>query len=373
MDPDEKRVIQGAVSRLLEEDYRADFEPLFEHAFQVFGGIPLDASDEIRIVQNHCAFALSRDELREGELEIARAGRHLQQAKYNCLRHMIVGQTKRLSSIVEMERSGDKQFEVRLRIQELEKIDSAIPDLRVKRMATIEEIFADIHAASTINNDLENHVVRINQLLEEISDLYHTSSDELVDSVAHKREAPTADLATKSPSHRASKMAARKPQTKIGRAIVENKVLIAISSTASLLLLDEKLTILRAQLPNSDEARTARDEEIARYELLRRQVDEFRIIADEFARGDTKEPIAVDATKTFSEGVRSWWTERHQQICERTFDLALFASAVGVCSLAGAGGIMSVAVSGALVGGKPVVDVLKSIGKSFSKVRSTGD
>ena len=47
--------------------------------------------------------------------------------------------------------------------------------------------------------------------------------------------------------------------------------------------------------------------------------------------------------------------------------MGLFLSAVTVCGLMGYGGPVVVAVSGALVGGKSVVDILKSAGKKLWK------
>jgi hypothetical protein len=51
------------------------------------------------------------------------------------------------------------------------------------------------------------------------------------------------------------------------------------------------------------------------------------------------------------------------RICDKSFDLGLFLSYASMCCLAGSGGLMAAAVSGAIVGGKPVVDVVKSLFK----------
>jgi hypothetical protein len=57
-----------------------------------------------------------------------------------------------------------------------------------------------------------------------------------------------------------------------------------------------------------------------------------------------------------------WWDKDHPKVCNRAFDAAIFISCVGVCSLVGASAI-AVAVSGALVGGKNVIEALKAISK----------
>ena len=43
--------------------------------------------------------------------------------------------------------------------------------------------------------------------------------------------------------------------------------------------------------------------------------------------------------------------------------MGMFATAVTICSLAGAPGTMGVAIAGAMVGGKPVTDAIKAIAK----------
>jgi hypothetical protein len=69
-----------------------------------------------------------------------------------------------------------------------------------------------------------------------------------------------------------------------------------------------------------------------------------------------------NAATTFVQGVRNWWTKDHEKICDKGYDAALFTLCVGVCSLVGAGAI-AVAVSGALVGGKTIVEALKALPK----------
>jgi hypothetical protein len=162
-------------------------------------------------------------------------------------------------------------------------------------------------------------------------------------------------------------------RTKIGKSVFRNSSTITVETVSIFLLIEEKLASLHAQEPNSDEAKHERDEKIANYEHLRMQVGEFRLAVELFVKGNIQEATVVKSTLTFAEGIKSWWTKSHHQICERAFDMALFCSAVGVCTLAGAGGPLSVSIPGAMVGGKPVVDVIKAVARSFAGKPSTTD
>jgi hypothetical protein len=84
-----------------------------------------------------------------------------------------------------------------------------------------------------------------------------------------------------------------------------------------------------------------------------------------FKKDEVKEAQVVKSVSTFAQGIRNWWDKDHDKICAKTYDMGLFAAAVGVCSFAGAGGPMAVAISAALVGGKPVADAFKGIAKKF--------
>jgi hypothetical protein len=53
------------------------------------------------------------------------------------------------------------------------------------------------------------------------------------------------------------------------------------------------------------------------------------------------------------------------QICDKSFDMGLFGVGIAICTLAGAGGVLAVAVPGTLVGGKSVADVVKAYAKQW--------
>jgi hypothetical protein len=67
------------------------------------------------------------------------------------------------------------------------------------------------------------------------------------------------------------------------------------------------------------------------------------------------------------DGIRKTWEKRHEEICTKVLDATLFVSSVSLCALVGCGGAAAVAVSGALVGGKPVIEALRTLPKRLFK------
>jgi len=168
------------------------------------------------------------------------------------------------------------------------------------------------------------------------------------------------------PPKKATKAAPEdKARTKVGKAILRNEKDILIALAALELLIDEKLNALKDHFPNSDEAIAQKNAELSDYEKLRARVDEVKGALQKFLAGDSSETKTAKSVKTFTEGVQEFWTTSHQYVCQSTYNMGLFATAVGVCSLAGAGGKMAVGVSAAMVGGKSVVDAIKGLGKKF--------
>jgi hypothetical protein len=163
-----------------------------------------------------------------------------------------------------------------------------------------------------------------------------------------------------------SKMTVNAARASIGGSIVANREQIITAVAALLLLFDEKLHALRDERPNSEHARSKQDEIIAEYEQLRGDLQIFQNSVTDLRQSPKKEAEAIKSAGLFAKGISKWWRKSHQRICEKTYDLGLFALAVTICSMAGAGGQMAVAASAALVGGKPVADALKGIAKRFS-------
>jgi predicted DNA-binding protein len=153
------------------------------------------------------------------------------------------------------------------------------------------------------------------------------------------------------------------PKTDVGKAVLKNHLQIVLSAEALLHLIDARLESLRAERPNSDEGLAIRNEAIAYHDDLKQKLETLRGATLSFSTGKNGEDQVVKAVNSFAKGVGDWWAKNCGRICDKTYNLGLFLFGVSICSLAGAGGPMAVAVSGAIVGGKPVVDVVKSLFK----------
>jgi hypothetical protein len=156
----------------------------------------------------------------------------------------------------------------------------------------------------------------------------------------------------------------RRLRSAVGRSVRANGVTIILSVASLVLLIDEKLASLRDERRNDQDALA---EAIAHYESLKRDLEALRDVAIEVRQGTADDKTVTKATSTFSECIRKWWNKRHDEICTKAYDATLFISCVSLCSLAGCGGATAVAVSGALIGGKPVVNALKTLPKRLFK------
>jgi membrane-bound inhibitor of C-type lysozyme len=152
-----------------------------------------------------------------------------------------------------------------------------------------------------------------------------------------------------------------KARTKIGKAVEANEKEINLAVAGLILQIDAKIEALQGERPNSDEAIAERDAQITKCERKRAELEHIQTMVAAFKKGTVKEAKVVKSVKTFADGVASWWNKGHDAILTKTFDMGLFTTAVGVCSMAGAGGKMAVAVSAVLVGGKPVAQALKGL------------
>lgn len=150
---------------------------------------------------------------------------------------------------------------------------------------------------------------------------------------------------------------------KIGKAIVANQSAISLAVAALLLQIEDKITSLRSERPNSPQAIERRDAALFEFERMRAELENIRLLAARFTKNEVSEKKVVSAVTTFAEGIRSWWNKSHERICDKAYDMGMFATAVTICSLTGAAGNVGVAVSAALVGGKPVAEAIRGIGK----------
>ena len=150
-------------------------------------------------------------------------------------------------------------------------------------------------------------------------------------------------------------------KTSTGLIVLQNQAAIALSAAAFMLLVDDRLTSLREKNPNSEESKKERDQEIAEYENLKTCINEVLNTATQFVRREIEEEKVVEPTISFSNAISNWWTKRHVEICERAFDMGIFSLGLTICSLTGADSSLSVAVAGAIAGGKNVVEAIKAL------------
>jgi hypothetical protein len=153
-------------------------------------------------------------------------------------------------------------------------------------------------------------------------------------------------------------------RTKIGAAVLQNEDAINLLAASFLSFIEDKLSTLQQTPPNSEEAKAILAQEIADYEDLKRRIEAFLTAAALYSANHDTETAVVESTVSFAEGLSNWWTKKHIQICDKAYDVGLFTLGAGVCWLAGAGGELAAIVPGVLVGGKPVVEVLKAWSKA---------
>jgi hypothetical protein len=137
----------------------------------------------------------------------------------------------------------------------------------------------------------------------------------------------------------------------------DNHDSIQLAATGLIALIDERLEGFRDQRPNSDQRRSEVEERIADYELLRDGVLGLADATTALKRGKMAPPVAGRMALTFGVGLEKWWKKKHDIV----LDVAVFSSALTVCSLVGSGGWITAAVLGVMVGGKKIADTLKGM------------
>jgi hypothetical protein len=159
---------------------------------------------------------------------------------------------------------------------------------------------------------------------------------------------------------------AKKPTSaaRVRTSVRTNKDQIIIAAESLSRAIDEKLDHLNRQKPNSDEAIADRDKAISDYESLKAQVKALQDDISKFKRAEISESKAVVAATTFGSTVDNWWQKDHCRVLSRAADFGLIMSVVGMVSLIGVQAQIPMLCASAIVGGKPVVEVLKAYFKS---------
>ncbi len=382
MNADEQRSIAEEVTKLLSTDYRLDFEPIFERAAQVMNAIPLRASEEIRIVQTHCSNAVTSDNFGQGDLEIARARRHLQQAKYECLLVMTTRQSEVISSYaLEVDVKDPSQREtVKAAFHAAEYDFKRLPKLRSVARTSRNEILQDIESAIQVNIQLEEHLTRLNSFIEAIRDRDKEllTEERIANELIEKRESDSQPklLHGKSRGEKRQKTSIGL-QTRVGRKFFRNRIEIVLAIPPVLVLIEQKIDALRAYLPNHPDEQRKRDDELRQYETLKSQLAALQEVAERLQQGSVEEDEVVKKSLSFAEGVLEWWTKHYDEICAsafntgvRAFEATVFVGCVSVCSLTGIASPLTTALTAALIGGKPIIAALKSLPRIFGRSSS---
>jgi hypothetical protein len=151
--------------------------------------------------------------------------------------------------------------------------------------------------------------------------------------------------------------------SRIALAVKANRNQIVVASEALALQIDDKLTKLKHENPNSPEAIAARDSAVSDYEALRAQVTILQEAVAKLTASAKSKEQAAKAAMSFGDGVQGWWKKQHANILEKSAEMGVVLSAVGVCSLLGVSPNMAMAAAVALVGGKSVVKGLRGVAK----------
>jgi hypothetical protein len=155
-----------------------------------------------------------------------------------------------------------------------------------------------------------------------------------------------------------------KSQTaRIASTVKANRSRILIATEVLALQIDDKLAKLKTEKPNDPETIATRDSTISDYEALRDQVAVLQHAVAKLTQSAKSKDQASEAAISFGEDVQGWWKKQHANILEKSAEMGLILSAVGVCSLLGVHPNMAMVAATALVGGKSVAKALKGINK----------
>jgi transcriptional regulator with XRE-family HTH domain len=174
MNAHEKSAIRDAVTQLLEEDYREDFQVVFELCVQLLGNIPDIATDELRLFQNHSAAALARDNFAEARMDVRRAERHLEQAKYYSLSLALTHEFSFVAKFIQgIERIGAHHLDgARKRLEALSDSFNKLEKLQIAARSDINQIISDIQHASRLNMIVEELLLSVIELLDSLNSTY---------------------------------------------------------------------------------------------------------------------------------------------------------------------------------------------------------
>jgi hypothetical protein len=161
-----------------------------------------------------------------------------------------------------------------------------------------------------------------------------------------------------------------KAVTKIGKAIEANEKQIVLAIEALQLQIEDKLTTLKGDLPNSPEAIARKNASVSEFEGMKSELERIKVAVQQFKKAEVKEKEVVQAVHTFKDSLGKWWNKSHDAIYSSTSNSALFLGATGLLHTIGADSATALAIAGSLIGGETVAKVLKSLPRGlFTKHR----
>lgn len=149
--------------------------------------------------------------------------------------------------------------------------------------------------------------------------------------------------------------------TKIGKAIEANEKQIVLAIETLQLQIDDKLTTLKGDLPNSLEATAKKDASVSEFEGLKAELERIKVAIQQFKKSEVKEKEVVQTVHAFKDSLSKWWNKNHDTIYSSTSSSALFLTATGLLHSVGADSATALAIAGSLIGGETVAKVLKSL------------
>ena len=156
-----------------------------------------------------------------------------------------------------------------------------------------------------------------------------------------------------------------KATTKIGQAIVANDNQIVLAIEALNLQIEDKIAVLKADLPNSEEAKAKKEASISEFEAMSTELERIKVAVQQFKKNEVKEKEVVQTVTTFKETLGKWWHKSHDAILSSTSNSALFIGATGLLHAVSADSGAALAIVGSLIGGETVVKALKALPRSL--------
>lgn len=150
---------------------------------------------------------------------------------------------------------------------------------------------------------------------------------------------------------------------RVRTAVMTNADGIIVMAEALRRDIDEKIQVLRGERPNHPDAQHLRDSAIADYESLRAQVALLQAEIIKLKQSSSSVSVAAQQAQSFGTSVSNWWRKDSNRVLSHGASASLILSLVGFTSLIGVNPTVSMAVSSALIGGKPVVDAIKAVVK----------